>query len=159
MDGSAESMTAVATAPPPSSAAELARALGVSPEVAERLWKAGLTSVEAVRDASSTALEQAGLAPEEVARVHSSGTSPAERPAPGAVADSERIVERWVGTVRRPERAKRRRVTVTPKESTSVLRKWVDGDDRAMEDWIRSSEPVAPGPTPPEAPTPTAAPE
>ncbi len=64
-------------------------------------------------------------------------------PSKGASPEADRIVERWVGTVRRPERAKHRKVATTPKESTDVLRKWVEGDDRAMEDWIRSSEPAA----------------
>jgi KaiC/GvpD/RAD55 family RecA-like ATPase len=159
MDGSAESVAAVAAPSPPSSARELARALGVAPETAERLWKAGFTSVEAVRGAPTAALEQAGLAPEELARLHPPEAAAAERPAERAPADSEKIVERWVGTVRRPERTKRRRVTVTPKESTVVLRKWVDGDDRAMEDWIRSSEPVEPSPAAPAAPIPPEAPE
>jgi KaiC/GvpD/RAD55 family RecA-like ATPase len=70
----------------------------------------------------------------------SSGRPPAKSSSP----EADRIVERWAGSVRRPERAKHRKVATTPKESTDVLRKWVDGDDRAMEDWIRASEPTVP---------------
>jgi KaiC/GvpD/RAD55 family RecA-like ATPase len=143
MDGSAESATVAGTPVPPTSAAELAQALGVTAEAANRLWKAGFTSVDAVRDASRGALEKAGLSAEEVGRLRPAEASPTGRPAAASSFDSERIVERWVGTVRRPDRTKRRRVTVSPKESTEVLRKWVDGDDRAMEEWIRTSEPAA----------------
>ncbi len=136
MDGSADSVAVGGGPPPPLSVAELARALGVSPESAERLQKAGLSSPEAVRVAGDATLTAAGLSADEIARLR----------APAASLDPDRIVERWVGTVRRPERAKHRRVTATPKESTVVLRKWVEGDDRAMEDWIRSSEIVGPAP-------------
>jgi KaiC/GvpD/RAD55 family RecA-like ATPase len=93
-------------------------------------------------------------------------SEPSPEPAPGpAPVDSDRIIERWAGTVRRPDRVRRRRPSVAPKESADVLRKWVDGDDRAMEEWIRSSEtdrPVpatpltsVPAPGPAEGPTPT----
>jgi KaiC/GvpD/RAD55 family RecA-like ATPase len=143
MDGSAESMAAPAAPAPRTSLEELARALGVTPEVAERLQKAGLTSAKAVRDAPAAALEAAGLPAAEVERLrHPPDPTPGAAPTPAAV-DSDQIVERWAGTVRRPERAKRRRVAVAPKESQEVLRKWVEGDDRAMEDWIRASEPAA----------------
>ena len=94
--------------------------------------------------------------------------TPAPEPAAGpAPLDSDQIVERWAGTVRRPDRSRHRRPAVAPKESAEVLRKWVDGDDRAMEDWIHASEtdrlvpatplvstPSSPGPTEgPAAPT------
>jgi len=154
MDGSAESVAAVGAPPPPSSVTELARTLGVAAETADRLWKAGLTSVDAAREAPDAELERAGISAEEIDHIRSPAVVAPGPPAPGAALDSERIVERWVGSVRRPERAKRRRVTVTPKESTDVLRKWVDGDDRAMEDWIRTSEPSGPGLARPAAPRP-----
>jgi KaiC/GvpD/RAD55 family RecA-like ATPase len=47
---------------------------------------------------------------------------------------------------------------VAPKESTDVLRKWVDGDDRAMEEWIRSSEADRPVPATPLVPVPAPGP-
>ncbi len=151
MDSSAESTTARSGDGSDAGARELAHALGISPSTAERLTRAGLASVEAVRDASAAALEEAGATPEEVARIRTLPAASPERPL-----DSDRIVERWAGTVRRPERSRRHKVSATPRESTAVLRKWVDGDDRAMEDWIRSSEPVAPVPTAPVAPPPAA---
>ncbi|HYA69786.1 MAG TPA: ATPase domain-containing protein [Thermoplasmata archaeon] len=182
MDGSTETVAPVA---PPAGvpAEELARTLGVSVDTADRLVKAGHTTPEAVRALSDETLAELGIPPEEVARLHPAPATPLPplemapeaAPAPTAgpgPADSDKIVERWAGTVRRSDRARRRRPAVAPKESTDILRKWVDGDDRAMEDWIRSSEadrpvPAVPlvsppppgpveGPTPP-APTETAA--
>jgi KaiC/GvpD/RAD55 family RecA-like ATPase len=145
MDGSAESVAAPAAPAPPPSLEELARALRVTSEVAARLQKAGLTSAEAVRDAPSSTLEAAGVPAADVERLHRPPDAPTESGGPAASVDSEQIVQRWAGTVRRPDRVKRHRVGVAPKESQDVLRKWVEGDDRAMEDWIRSSEP---GPAP-----------
>ena len=51
-------------------------------------------------------------------------------------------MQKWVGTVKRAERPRRPRVQVPTKGSTETLRKWVDGDDSAMEEWIQSSEQV-----------------
>ncbi len=142
MDGSTETVAVTGGTSTPSSAAELARALGVSSGTAEALQRAGLASADAARRASDSALEAAGASREEIARIRSAspGLPTADRGSP----DPDRIVERWAGSVRRPERAKHRKITTTPKESTAVLRKWVEGDDRVMEDWIRSSEPVGP---------------
>jgi len=140
MDGAAESVATPGTPAPPPSLKEFARALDVSLEVAERLQKAGFTSAEGVRDAPASALEQAGVPTADIERLHRSPSAPADTGRPAAPLDSDRIVERWAGTVRRPERTKRRRVGLAPKESQDVLRKWVEGDDRAMEEWIRSSE-------------------
>jgi len=137
MDGAAESVAVAGGSPPPTSASELARALGVSPETADRLQKAGLVSADAVRSATDASLEAAGASPMEIARIR------APPPVAGA-ADPDRIVERWMGTVKRPEKAKHRRLANPPKESADVLRKWVEGDDRVMEDWIRSSEASSP---------------
>jgi KaiC/GvpD/RAD55 family RecA-like ATPase len=138
-------------------ASDLARALGVKPDTAERLLHAGLSSPESAREASAADLDRAGIPADEVERIHSTAAPSAEAPeaeAPAAtVVDSEQIVERWVGTVRRPERSRRRKLPSQPKESADVLRKWVDGDDRAMEDWIRSSEPDAPAALPPLLPS------
>lgn len=154
MDGSAEPVAVAGSSAPLHPATELARVLGVNPETAERLEKAGLTTPDAARTASDDVLARAGIPPEEIARLRAAPSTDRARGASGPV-DSERIVERWVGSVRRPERAKHRRVAATPKESTAVLRKWVDGDDRAMEEWIRSSEPApAAPPTVPAPPVP-----
>jgi len=167
MDDSSETVPPVA--PPVSAPAEeLARSLGVRLETAERLVKAGHTTADAVRDLSDEALAGLGIAPEEVARLHLSTAPPvapmeaeappAEAPKAPSPVDSDKIVERWAGTVHRPDRARRRRPAVAPKESADVLRKWVDGDDRAMEEWIRSSEADRPGPAPPLVPVPAPGP-
>ena len=200
MDESTE--TVVPLAPPATAPAEeLARALGVSVDTAERLVKAGHTSVSAARELSAEALTELGISAEEATRLRPAPPEPvpvseaapepvretppepvplaasepeptaapepatetASEPAAAAASepalgpaplDSDRIVERWAGTVRRPDRTRRRRPAVAPKESAEVLRKWVDGDDRAMEDWIHASEadriaPAAPLVSPP----------
>ncbi|MGA8710628.1 MAG: ATPase domain-containing protein [Thermoplasmata archaeon] len=151
MDGSTET---VATVMPSASAPaeELSRALGVSLDTAERLVKAGRTSVAAARELSTEALAELGVSAEEAARVRA---VPSETGAAAAAIESDRIVERWAGTVRRSDRGHRRRPQVAQKESADVLRKWVDGDDRAMEDWIRSSEADRPIPEAPAVPTPS----
>ena len=170
MDGSTESVTT--EAPPVNGpAGELARALGISPEAADRLVKAGRSTAEAARELSDDELVGIGLSADEAAQVHALPPpppvlEPVAEPAPAAEVvptkpaslDSDQIVERWAGTVRRPDRNRRRRPAVAPKESTDVLRKWVDGDDRAMEDWIRSSEADRPVPAAPLVGVPTPAP-
>ena len=156
MESPAES-AAARTMPgaPALSASELSQRLGVSPEAAERLLRAGFTSTAAVHRADPAALERAGLSAEEIAKLRATATA-ADGPAEGAPVDPDRIVEQWATRVRRPERPRRRKVAVPPKESTDVLRRWVNGDDRAMEDWIRSSEPGTPTASTPLAPaTPT----
>ena len=153
MENSAQG-AAVRTLPSPSpTATELAQALGVSPGMAERLLRSGFTSAAAVRGAASAALAEAGLTPEEIAKLRPTDPAGPNGPAGGPTADADRIVEQWATRVRRPERSRRRKLTVPAKESTDVLRRWVDGDDRAMEDWIRASEPSVPSPPPPLAPT------
>jgi len=167
----ADSSETVVTASPSTAgpAEELARALGVSLDTATRLVKAGHTTTETARELSTDALADLGIPPEEAARVRSPSVTPdPEEPtaaAPtGAVdkgatsVDSDRIVERWAGTVRRTDRARRRRSVVAPKESTEVLRKWVDGDDRVMEEWIRSSDADRPAPVAPAVTVPVPAP-
>jgi len=163
-DGTTDAVAPLPPAPG-APAEELARTLGVGLDTAERLVKAGRTTVASVRELSGEALAELGISPEEAARVHAA-TRDAGTVAPPV--DSDRIVEQWAGTVRRSDRGRRRRPAVPQKESTDVLRKWVDGDDHAMEEWIRSSEadrpvpvvPLAPAPSPPPAegpapPTPT----
>jgi len=155
MDGSSETeATIVSSAGAP--AEELARALGVRLDTAERLVKAGRTSAASARELSSEELVELGISDEEAARVR---TVPSGAPAASAAIDSDRIVERWAGTVRRSDRGHRRRPQVAQKESADVLRKWVDGDDRAMEDWIRSSEADRPIPEATIVPTPSPRPK
>ena len=164
MDESTETVAPEA-APASAPAEELARSLGVSLETAERLVKAGATTPSAARELSTEALSDLGIPAEEAARLQPAPpepttqpvaeptpvsvadsaptpiTAPAPEPAPEpAPLDSDQIVERWAGTMRRPDRTRHQRPAVAPKESAEVLRKWVGGDDRAMEDWIHASE-------------------
>ena len=150
MDGTTETVAPVA-ASAGAPAEDLARALGVSFDTAERLVKAGHTTAAAARALSSEALSALGISDEEVARVRGPDAG-------GVPIDSDRIVERWAGTVRRADRGRRRRPAVAQKESADVLRKWVDGDDRAMEEWIRSSEGDRPVPSTPLVPAPAPGP-
>jgi KaiC/GvpD/RAD55 family RecA-like ATPase len=153
MDGSAENATTVSPMARAPSGAELGRALGLSPESGEALLSAGFSDPEQVRRLPDAELRKAGVSAEEVGRFRAASKIPGGAPAP---IDSDRILERWVGSVRKTERGRRKRAPPPMKESADVLRKWVDGDDRAMEDWIRSSETVPPpapaGPSSPVAP-------
>jgi KaiC/GvpD/RAD55 family RecA-like ATPase len=164
MEGTAENASAASLPARSPQAASLAESLGVGPDVAEALVRAGHTTPEAVRRLSDTELTDAGVPAGDIARLR----APANGGASPAPLDPDQIVAKWVGTVRRPERTQRRKPIAAPKESSDVLRKWVSGDDRAMEDWIRSSDeprpvvapaaPVAPSPVaPPAAPEPAPA--
>jgi KaiC/GvpD/RAD55 family RecA-like ATPase len=145
MEGAAEKPPTVSPPARSPTGVELGRALGVSPETGESLLLAGLTNPSEIRGLSDAELEKAGVSSDELARLRA---APPGAPGPGAALDSDRIVERWVATSRRPERGRRKRAAPAPKESADVLRKWVDGDDRAMEDWIRSSEDLPTTPSP-----------
>ena len=139
-DSTAEGRSAPGPAARSAEAGELAKSLGVGADTAETLIQAGYTSVAAVRELSETALELLGVSTSDVERIR-------KRPevaAPDRTVENDRIVQRWVGTVRRPERPRRPRVAAPTKDSTETLRKWVEGDDSAMEEWIQSSEPVRP---------------
>ncbi len=153
MDGSAENATTVSPTARSPTGAELGRALGLSSESGDALLAAGYSDPDQVRRLSDDDLTKAGVPSEEVERLR---TGPRSGGGAAAALDSDRILERWVGTVRKTERGRRKRAPPPVKESADVLRKWVEGDDRAMEDWIRSSEPVVPppsaGPEPPAAP-------
>ena len=155
MDGSAESDLPPPDASSPTTAG-LARALGVSDEVARRLVDAGYSRPEAVRDLPDDELARLGLDERQRAAVHGEPIAPASAEAPAGAAsgsDSERFVEKWVGTVQRADRGRRRRVTTGATDSAEVLKKWVEGDDRAMEEWIRSSDGDRPAPVAPSAPS------
>ncbi len=146
-DGATEGV-AVPNAPPRSGeTAALAKALGVGTDTAETLVQAGYASPEAVRGLSETTLDQLGLATADVERIrHPPGAAGAADP--DRVAEQDRIVERWAGTVRKADRPRKRRVAIPSKDSTDTLRKWVDGDDAALEEWIATSEPARPVPSP-----------
>ena len=138
MDGSTDSAPVVAA--PSTSADGLARALGVRVETARRFVDAGYATPEAVRGLSSEELERLGAdEPERVAIREGPPTPGTADPRPSN-ADTDQLVNRWAGLVRHAERPRRRKVAAAPKDSTDVLRKWVEGDDRAMEQWIQSSE-------------------
>ncbi len=155
---------------PDDSAAHLGELLGIAPALAEKLLQAGHDTPEKVREVSEKELRALGLSSSEVARVRAAAeaqraeppaTPEAARPAsePSRV-NGEKIVARWLDSVRKAERPKRRTVQLPPKDSTDVLKKWVEGDDRAMEAWIHASEtarpPPAPVPAPERGPTPAA---
>ncbi len=138
---------------------EIARALGLAPGAAQRLLDAGHRSSEEVRRLSDEALREIGLTDSEVARVQMVREAQAAEPPPATGAapartavSGEKIVERWLDSVRKGDRPRRRHVAVPAKDSTAVLKRWVEGDDRAMEAWIQASEavrPPAPAPKPP----------
>lgn len=151
MDGSTDSVP-VASAPA-SPEQELVRSFGLRAETARRLVGAGFSTPDAVRALSAEELERLGADGRERSAIRSGPG--ADAPEPTSAAQSDQLVERWAGRVRGAERPRRRRVAAVPKDSAEVLRKWVGGDDRAMEEWIQSSEggtggerparPVAPG--------------
>ncbi len=150
MEGAAENAAPSGPTARSAPGAELGQALGVSAESGEALVQAGYSDPEQVRRLSDAELTKAGLGADEVARLR---RAPPTGPSSGPL-DSDRILERFAGSVRKTDRGRRRRAATPAKESSEVLRKWVDGDDRAMEDWIRSSEPASvPAPLPPEPPT------
>jgi KaiC/GvpD/RAD55 family RecA-like ATPase len=161
MEGVAESSSADAGAPSPA-AAELSRAFGLRPETARRLVDAGYTRGDSIRELPDRELEALGLNESERAAVHA---APPTEPGNGAVpaASPDQIVEKWVGSVQRTDRGRRRRVVPVAKDSADVLKRWVEGDDRVMEEWIRSSDrdrasPVAPTMPEPAAPEPEGSP-
>jgi KaiC/GvpD/RAD55 family RecA-like ATPase len=151
-DGTAEGVSVPGPASRSVDPGELARALGVGADTVETLIQAGYTSVESVRELSQTALELLGVSTNDVERIRRRPDSTSLASADRTV-ENDRIVQRWVGTVRRPERPRRPRVATPTKDSTDTLRKWVEGDDGAMEEWIQSSEPAHGPTTPSEIPT------
>jgi KaiC/GvpD/RAD55 family RecA-like ATPase len=153
-DGAAEGATAPSVPGRSGEASALAKALGVGTDTGETLVQAGYTSPDAVRGMSESALEQLGVATADVERIRHppAGSSTWD---PDRAAEQDRIVERWAGTVRKTDRSRRLRMSTPSKDSAETLRKWVDGDDGALEQWISSSEPARPSSYPP-APAPAA---
>jgi KaiC/GvpD/RAD55 family RecA-like ATPase len=128
---------------------ELSHVLGIDPLRAQRLVSSGLRTPAQVRDAPVNALVEAGFEPDEIERIRATlEAGRVEPPAivpealPGArpAVDGDRIVGRWLESVRKADRPKRRHLTLPAKDSADVLRKWVEGDDRAMENWIQASD-------------------
>jgi KaiC/GvpD/RAD55 family RecA-like ATPase len=153
---------------------ELSHALGIDLLRAHRLVASGLRTAAQVREAPPAALAEAGFEPAEIEQLRTSLEAARVEPPPVAAAadappvarpamDGDKIVGRWLDSVRKADRPKRRRLTLPAKDSTDVLKKWVEGDDRAMENWIQASDTgraVRAAPTlstviPPVAPTPS----
>ncbi|MGA7922357.1 MAG: ATPase domain-containing protein [Thermoplasmata archaeon] len=133
-------------------AAELAQELKIDTASAETLVGAGYRSPESVRSLSDATLQSLGLPDRAITRLKHA--EPPENGGPRRPpADGSRAVEKWMESVRRTERPRRRAPVSTPKDSANVLRKWVEGDDRALEDWIQSSDVAAPS-----APRPSSSP-
>ena len=132
MDGTADGAAPTAE-PAASRARELARALGVSLDGARRLLDGGHDTPEAARAVAPAELAQLGLS-----------TADREAIARGPSVDPQQIVDRWVGSVGKGERPRRPKAPATGRASADLLRRWVDGDDRAMEEWIRASDPPPP---------------
>jgi KaiC/GvpD/RAD55 family RecA-like ATPase len=85
------------------------------------------------------------------------GTEPGAAASPAAAPDERsRIVDKWRQTLRHGPRVRARPGTAAP-GSEDVLRKWVTGDDHALEDWIQAGE--RPRSEPPVVPAPGTAPE
>ncbi len=124
-------------------AEELVRTFGIGPESARLLTNAGYTTPETVRSLSASTLEGLGISEEDSRRiqlpVEVPGNLTAESPPP--TAEGERAVNRWMDNVHRGDRSRRRRVVASPKESAQVLKRWVGGDDSALESWIQESDP------------------
>ena len=149
--------------PAPGDAGSALNSLGLSPDTLRKLRQAGYSTPESVQALPEGKLRDLGLDVEEIAKLRAAPTGEA----PDGPDATERGVDRWVDRVRKTERPKRRAsLTAAGKVgSAEVLKKWVQGDDRAMEDWIQSAEPTgpsAPSPAPrttPREPSPVPAPE
>jgi len=145
---------------------ELGRRLSIGPDLAQRLVEAGCTSPADAAALTDDRLRELGAGPDEVQHLRAAAEATRAEPPPVAgtppprkAVDGGTIVERWMDNVRKADRPKRRVVPVAAKDSTDVLRKWVDGDDRAMEAWIHASETARPPAAPPAPVAPTPGPE
>lgn len=149
-DTPADVAVAADPAPRETPAGEIAHAFGISAATAQRLADAGFATPAAVRTAGRDALADLGLEAVDIDRVLGPVPAPSTQGSSGEMDD--RVMARFIASGRPGERAKRKPAAAT-KGSTDVLRKWVDGDDRAMESWIQSSD-VASRRPPPVAPAP-----
>ncbi|HZY69430.1 MAG TPA: ATPase domain-containing protein [Thermoplasmata archaeon] len=134
-------------------ATRLASELGVADTTARALLNAGHSQPESIRLLTDAELEKLGVDPGDLRRLRAQAEATSSDPppvnggatgakAPPAPIDGQKAVDRWMENVRRPEKGRRRGTRATSGDSTQVLKKWVDGDDRAMESWIQSSEPA-----------------
>ncbi|MCI4320836.1 MAG: hypothetical protein L3K05_00815 [Thermoplasmata archaeon] len=156
-DAPAEAAADPGTPSRDSPASAFVQAFGISPGTAQRLADAGYSTVSQVKSVGREALLELGLDASEADRVH--GDSPTPAPTAGAKDLDDRAFNRMMASGRSSDRS-RRKVAPAAKGSTEVLRKWVDGDDRAMETWIQSSDvaPRRPAPSASVAPPPSSIP-
>jgi KaiC/GvpD/RAD55 family RecA-like ATPase len=134
---------------------DLVRTFGIGTSAAHRLAEAGYSTPDAVRSLSRETLLDLGVGDTEADRIRSAAP-PSTTVRPPRETD-DRLMARMMGPGRSGDRA-RRRPPPAGKTSTDVLRKWVDGDDHAMEAWIQQSSDAAPRrPPTPTPPTPPAA--
>jgi KaiC/GvpD/RAD55 family RecA-like ATPase len=124
---------------------ELGQTFGIGPATARRLTEGGYSTPESVRSLSRETLLDLGISAEDADRIRA--TAPAPSPSRPPRETDDRLMARMMGPGRGSDRSRRKTVPAG-KTSTDVLRKWVDGDDHAMEAWIQSSEPTPRRPTP-----------
>ncbi|HKS59877.1 MAG TPA: hypothetical protein VJS68_03775, partial [Thermoplasmata archaeon] len=137
---------------------ELARIFGIGRPAADRLVGAGYLTPESVRGLSDGDLSGLGLSNREVDQVRASAATPVDSGKAGTGPDGDRILNKWMESVKKGERPRRRNIAAAPKASAEVLKKWVQGDDAVLEQWIQQSEPPRPAggvspPTPAPAPS------
>jgi KaiC/GvpD/RAD55 family RecA-like ATPase len=136
--------------------AELARFFGIGRGAADRLVDAGHVTVQAVRALSDGELAEIGLSAQEVDQVRSANAPGTDGGRPRIGPDGERIVSKFLESVKKGEKPRRRNVAASPKASAEVLKKWVEGDDAVLEAWIQQDEPPRPTPGGPTGLTPVA---
>jgi KaiC/GvpD/RAD55 family RecA-like ATPase len=127
---------------------QLVKKLGVSSEQAEKLFKAGLRTPDLARTASPEMLKGLGFTNEEVKSVTAG--------APTATSSPDVMLEKWLENRAKTSRKKERHNRARPPPSSDagdVLKKWLAGDDAALDTWLKPKEvkPVVPTP-PPEEP-------
>jgi len=126
----------------------LVQKLGISPELAERLYGAGLHSPEMARTASPEVLKGLHLSEEEEAKIRS-GT-PTEDSSPDS------MLEKWLeNRAKTPRKGghKRKGHATTPEQS-ELFKRWVAGDDAAFASWLKPTKPGESHPSPEVVPVP-----
>jgi KaiC/GvpD/RAD55 family RecA-like ATPase len=114
---------------------ELVKKLGVTSEQAEKLYKAGMRTPESARTASPDALKGLGFTNEEVKSM-TAGT-------PSATSTPDIMLERWLENRAKSTRKKDRKSRPRPPPSTEagdVLKKWLAGDDAALDSWLKPKD-------------------
>jgi KaiC/GvpD/RAD55 family RecA-like ATPase len=126
---------------------QLTKKLGVTNEQAEKLYKAGLRTPESARMASEESLKGLGFTAEEVKAIIS-GT-------PSATTSPDLMLEKWLENRAKSSRKKDRHNRVKPAASPDagdVLKKWLAGDDAALDTWLKPKEAHHEAPTAPIEP-------